>query len=65
MEFQKNDSHFLGRKQPQLAQTEFYNSVLRMGRNLLAAAKAIPVPIPHILWFGSQLELDHVKSRSF
>ena len=31
---------------PRLAQTEFDNSVLRMGRDLLAAAKANPVSIP-------------------
>ncbi|KAF9238986.1 hypothetical protein BU15DRAFT_88196 [Melanogaster broomeanus] len=39
MEFREIDS-------PHLAQTEFDNSVLRMGRELLAAAKANPISVP-------------------
>ena len=51
MEFREIDSYMTSdededEQRPRLAQTEFDNSVLRMGRELLAAAKANPVSIP-------------------
>ena len=51
MEFHEIDSYLTSDEdedelRPRLAQTEFDNSVLRMGRNLLAAAKANPVSVP-------------------
>jgi hypothetical protein len=51
MEFREIDSYLTSDEdedelRPRLAQTEFDNSVLRMGRELLAAAKANPISIP-------------------
>ncbi|KAF8556566.1 hypothetical protein OG21DRAFT_593970 [Imleria badia] len=49
MEFREVDSYLTSDDEdtgPRLAQTEFDNSVLRMGRELLAAAKANPISIP-------------------
>ncbi|KAG9313786.1 hypothetical protein JVU11DRAFT_6146 [Chiua virens] len=52
MEFREIDSYLTSsdededKLRPNLAQTEFDNSVLRMGRQLLAAAKANPVSVP-------------------
>ncbi|KAF8842803.1 hypothetical protein BDN67DRAFT_1067406 [Paxillus ammoniavirescens] len=53
MEFREIDSYLTsdddgeeGNERPRLAQTKFDNSVLRMGRELLAAAKANPISVP-------------------
>lgn len=50
MEFREIDSYLTSddddESQPCLAQTEFDNSVLRMGKELLAAAKANPISTP-------------------
>ncbi|KAF9224819.1 hypothetical protein BS17DRAFT_51543 [Gyrodon lividus] len=53
MEFRELDSYLTsdddsegGDEWPRLAQTGFDNSVLRMGRELLAAAKANPISVP-------------------
>ncbi|KAF8128737.1 hypothetical protein EV363DRAFT_1340462 [Boletus edulis] len=51
MEFRETESYLTSdededEERPRLAQTEFDNSVLRMGRELLAAAKANPISIP-------------------
>ena len=50
MEFREIDSYLTSDEEdetrPRLAQMQFDNSVLRMGRELLAAAKANPISIP-------------------
>ena len=51
MEFREIDSYLTSDEdedepRPRLAQTEFDNSVLRMGRELMAAARANPISIP-------------------
>ena len=54
MEFREIDSYLTSDEdeeelRPRLAQTEFDNSMLRMGRELLAAARANPISIPTIM----------------
>ncbi|KAL6309419.1 hypothetical protein BKA93DRAFT_723582 [Sparassis latifolia] len=56
-----------GGERPSLAQTQFDNSVLRMGRALLAAAKKNPIAgtpeIPHVTMRLTRLEISPAKEK--
>jgi hypothetical protein len=60
----QDDSESDGQQQPTLAQAEFDNSVLRMGRSLLAAAKANPIQgtneIPQVTLRLTRLDISPV-----